>query len=72
MRLHLCSWQTAYKDDSAYHKEWRFQEQYLACLRSKEVNCYLAHFCSELADIHELVNQAEAYRATQYEKDCRP
>ena len=42
---------------------------FLAGLCSKKVNCYFANFCDDSADVNELVNTAEAYRATRYEKE---
>ena len=58
-----------YKDDSGHHKERRCKEQFWAGLRSKEVNSYIANFCDKSGDLNELVNNADAYRATGYVKE---
>ena len=57
----------AYKDDSRYHIDRRCREQFLAGLRSKEVDSFLGNFCKDAFRVQELVNRSEAFRATRGE-----
>jgi len=57
----------AYKDLPQTHLESRCKEQFLAGLRSRELQSHLGLFCSASATVQELVSCAEAFRATRNE-----
>ena len=57
----------AYKDLPQTHLESRCKEQFLAGLRSRELQSHLGLFCSASATVQELVSNAEAFRATRHE-----
>ena len=57
----------AYKDLPRTHLESRCKEQFLAGLRSRELQSHLGLFCSASATVQELVSNAEAFRATRHE-----
>ena len=59
----------AYKDLPQTHIESRCKEQFLAGLRSRELQSHLGLFCSTSATVQELVSCAEAYRASRTEVD---
>ena len=59
----------AYKDLTQSHIESQCKEQFLAGLRSRELQSHLGLFCSRTATVQDVVSCAEAYLASRTEAD---